>query len=160
MERIESGEADTSSQVKVLAVASAGGHWVQLTQLAAAWSDMDVTYATTSNGHTPDAYSTEILPDANLDDKLGLVKLAWVTLRLIRRVRPDVVVSTGAAPGFFAIVFAKVLLGAKTVWVDSVANAERMSVSGRWVKRFADEWLVQWPDLAATSGASFKGSVL
>lgn len=51
--------------------------------------------------------------------------------------RPDIVISTGAAPGFFALLFGK-LLGARTIWIDSIANAEQLSVSGQKVKLFAD----------------------
>ena len=45
------------------------------------------------------------------------------------RLRPDVVITTGAAPGYFAVRIGK-LLGARVVWVDSIANAEELSLSG------------------------------
>ena len=35
---------------RIMAVASAGGHWVQLMRLRPAWQDMDVTYVTTDSG--------------------------------------------------------------------------------------------------------------
>ena len=44
-------------------------------------------------------------------------------LGLLLRHRPDVIVTTGAAPGYFALRFGK-LLGARTIWIDSMANAE------------------------------------
>ena len=75
------------------------------------------------------------------------------------RHRPDVVLSTGAAPGFFAILFGK-LLGARTIWVDSIANAEQLSLSGKKAGRFADLWLTQWPHLAQPGGPLYKGSVI
>jgi hypothetical protein len=33
------------------------------------------------------------------------------------------------------------------VWIDSITNVERISLSGRMVRRIADLFLVQWPDL-------------
>jgi UDP-N-acetylglucosamine:LPS N-acetylglucosamine transferase len=78
---------------------------------------------------------------------------------LILKVRPDVVVSTGAAPGYFAVRFGR-LFGASTIWVDSVANVEELSMSGQMAGRCAHVWLTQWPHLARDGGPMFLGSVL
>ncbi len=83
------------------------------------------------------------------------IKMAW----MIIRERPDVIVSTGAAPGFFAIVYGK-LLGKKTIWVDSIANAEALSLSGSKLARHADLWLTQWKHLATPQGPHYFGNVL
>ena len=40
------------------------------------------------------------------------------------------------------------LFGAKVIWIDSITNVERISLSGRMVRYIADLFLVQWPDLA------------
>jgi hypothetical protein len=52
------------------------------------------------------------------------------------------------------------LLGARTIWIDSIANAEQLSVSGAKVKPFADLWLTQWPHLVTKDGPDYKGAVL
>jgi hypothetical protein len=41
------------------------------------------------------------------------------------------------------------MYGAKVVWIDSVTNVERISLSGRMVRHIADLFLVQWPELAS-----------
>jgi UDP-N-acetylglucosamine:LPS N-acetylglucosamine transferase len=92
-------------------------------------------------------------------DKLGLIKLAFSVLRQVIAIRPEVVISTGAAPGFFAILFGK-LLGAKTIWVDSIANADELSVAGKKVKPWADLWLTQWEHLQSDKGPKYYGSIL
>jgi hypothetical protein len=46
------------------------------------------------------------------------------------------------------------------VWIDSIANAERMSSSGLQARRFAHVWLTQWPALAVAGGPSYWGEVL
>lgn len=146
---------------KVLLVASHGGHWVQLRKMAPAFDGMDVHYMTTTPGVREEvsAASLSVVPDANLDEKLRLILLAVKVLWVIIRLRPNIVISTGAAPGFFALMFGK-LFGAKTIWVDSIANVEQLSVSGQKVKRFADLWLTQWKHLAKPNGPYYKGGVL
>jgi hypothetical protein len=69
------------------------------------------------------------------------------------------VISTGAAPGYFALRFGK-LIRARTIWLDSIANAEELSTAGKKVQRYADLWLTQWTHLATTAGPRFGGAVL
>ena len=60
---------------------------------------------------------------------------------------------------FFGVFFGR-LLGARTIWVDSIANADELSLSGRKAGRFAHLWLTQWPELARAQGPHYQGAVL
>ncbi len=100
-----------------------------------------------------------VVPDANRWNKLRVLYLALVMLKHVLVIRPDVIVSTGAAPGFFAILFGK-KLGAKTIWLDSIANVDELSLSGKKVKKYADLWLTQWEHLATPEGPRYVGAVL
>jgi hypothetical protein len=81
-------------------------------------------------------------------------------LYIILRERPDVIISTGAAPGYFALWIGRRLLGARTIWIDSIANVDRLSLAGAKAGRVADLWLTQWPHLAKPGGPAFAGAVL
>ncbi|GAJ24098.1 unnamed protein product, partial [marine sediment metagenome] len=91
---------------------------------------------------------------------LSLLKLALRLAVIILRERPDVVISTGAAPGYLAIRLAKLLTRARTIWLDSIAETNDLSLSGIKGRRYADLWLTQWPELAQTNGPDYKGNVL
>lgn len=81
-------------------------------------------------------------------------------LGIYLRFRPDTVVTTGAAPGLIAIFLGK-LLGATTIWIDSMANCDEMSLSGRLAERYCDLWLTQWPHLLRNdSKLKYFGAVL
>ena len=146
---------------RVLAIASGGGHWVQLLRLRPAFEGCDVAYVTVQASYAEEVQGSRFykVTDATRWSRWDLlrmiVEIAWIVLRE----RPNVVVSTGAAPGVVALRVGK-WLGARTVWLDSIANVERMSMSGQRVHGFADLRLSQWPDVAADEGASFKGAVL
>ncbi|QJE97062.1 UDP-N-acetylglucosamine--LPS N-acetylglucosamine transferase [Luteolibacter luteus] len=146
---------------KVLALASGGGHWVQLLRLRPAFEGCDVVFATAKEGYRSDVGEAQfrVIVDANRSNKIGLLKSLWSVFMLLRRERPDVVVSTGAAPGFFALRIGK-LMGMRTVWVDSIANAEELSMSGAQAGGCADLWLTQWPHLARKEGPTCMGNVL
>jgi hypothetical protein len=150
-----------NSKGKILAVASGGGHWVQLHRMAPAFVGFDVVYVTVHPEYrlqVPDS-KFYCVNDATRWSKLALVvqalRIAWI----IGKERPEVVISTGAAPGYFAVRFGR-LFRARTVWIDSMANIEEMSMSGSHVGRHADLWLTQWPHLAKAGGPQYGGSVL
>lgn len=148
-------------RTRIVALSSSGGHWVQLLRLRPAFDDCDVTYATTRTGYRSDIERGHfcVIPDCNREEALRVLWCAVRIVALLVRVRPDVVISTGAAPGFLAVRLGR-WLGARTIWVDSVANADELSMAGRMAGPHSDLWLTQWSHLAAESGPKFFGSVL
>ncbi len=147
---------------RVMAVASAGGHWTQLLRLRPAWDGLDVSYLTTDKADVGLLQATDRVwrvNDANRWDKIGVIRMAIRILWVLARERPMVIISTGAAPGYFALRFGR-WIGARTVWIDSIANAEELSLTGRMAQRYADLWLTQWEHLASVKGPKFAGAVL
>ncbi len=156
----ENSAAAPHKQRKVLAVASGGGHWVQLQRLIPAFEGHRVVYVTINPVYERDVPESKvyIVNDATRWDRVGSLLLALRILWILVRERPQVVVSTGAAPGCFAIILGR-LFGARTIWLDSIANIEQMSMSGVMVRRYSQLWLTQWPHLAAPDGPEFAGKV-
>lgn len=145
----------------ILAISSGGGHWIELLRLKPAFRGHFVVWATVSEAyraHVDDA-PLRVIRDVTRWDRTGAVRTALQVLRILVEVRPDVVVSTGALPGFFGVLFGK-RLGARTIWVDSLANVEELSMSGQKAGRHVDLWLTQWPELARTHGPRYAGTVL
>ena len=151
----------TPRQIRVLALASGGGHWVQLMRLRAAFEGAEVHFATVdaTAGATVAPAPVHLYADANKDTKLRLIKAALQLAVIVLKLRPDVVVSTGAAGGVLAIAIAR-LIGARTMFIDSIANARQLSVSAKLAQKLAHRVLSQWPDVARQSGAEFHGAVL
>lgn len=152
----------SSTHKRILAVASGGGHWVQLLRVMPAFSEHSVVYVTVDRAYRCDVNSDSqfhVINDATRWNKFGLLKMVSRLMLIILRVRPHVIISTGAAPGYFAIRMGK-LMGAKTIWIDSMANVEELSMSGRRIGSYADLWLTQWPHLARPEGPHYKGAVL
>lgn len=145
---------------KLLAVASGGGHWIQLLRLRPAFENSDVTWITTQADYAKDVSGPlHVVRDANMWNKVALVIMFAQVAWLLLRIRPDVVITTGAAPGFAAILFGRVI-GARTIWVDSIANSEVMSGSGAKASRWAHVWLTQWEHLAKPEGPHYWGAVI
>ena len=147
--------------MKIAAVSSGGGHWIELLRLLPAFDGHEVTLITVSDAYREQAGALRFLTvnDATRWNKLALLVQFARLCSILLRLRPQVVVTTGAAPGYFALRIGR-WLGARTVWVDSIANAEELSGAGRRAGRHADLWLTQWEHLAQPGGPRFEGAVL
>ena len=67
--------------------------------------------------------------------------------KIVFKERPDVIITTGSMPIAMVCIVSK-LFSTKVVWVDSIANIEHLSLSGRMVRYVADLFLTQWPHFA------------
>jgi UDP-N-acetylglucosamine:LPS N-acetylglucosamine transferase len=145
-----------------MAIASGGGHWVQMRRIIPAFAGLEVFYVSVDPTSATDVRGCTFyaIRDVSRRDRLGFALLLGQPLRILARERPDVVITTGSAPCLIALGLAKVLLGARTIWIDSIANVERLSSSGRQARRVADVWLTQWQHLARPGGPEYWGAVL
>ena len=96
--------------------------------------------------------------DASAKTKLKLIILSFQLIKIILFNRPKYIISTGAAPGAIAVLFAK-WLPCKTIWIDSIANTKDLSLSGKLVKNHVTIFLTQWENLVDEK-TMFKGALL
>ncbi|MCE8014976.1 oligosaccharide biosynthesis protein Alg14 [Halomonas sp. MCCC 1A17488] len=136
--------------------ASFGGHWAQLKRLAELIECDERLFVSTSREQNSSA--NFYLDDFNVRELWCGARQLPRAMSIVRKSRPDLIVSTGAAPGLL-ILFAGFLMGRKTIWVDSIANSRQLSLSGRAACLFATQVLTQWPELA-TKRVRHLGSLL
>lgn len=149
---------------KILAISSPGGHWIQLNKICNQLEDQcDVVYATPTADYTSStkasAKKVYVITDASADSKLKLIPLTLNILFILIRERPNIIISTGAAPGVMAVLLCK-FLPIKTIWIDSIANVKVLSRSGRMVKKHANLVVTQWEELSDNKHILYRGSVL
>ena len=147
---------------KVLVVASGGGHWIEMRRLEPAYEGLGVTFVSVRSAYEQEVPGHRFYMARNVTrwDRVGIVVLIWQLLAILLRERPEVVITTGSAPGMIALAIAKIVLRSRTMWIDSLANYEEMSTSGKLARHFSDAWLTQWPQLRGRGGPDCWGSVL
>ena len=127
---------------------SSGGHLAQLHRLRPWWSRHERVWVTFD---TPDALA--LLADEpvvwahhpttrNLPNAIRNLGLA---LRVLRRERPDVVVSDGAGVAFPFFLAAK-LVRAKTVYIEVYDRIDSRTLTGRLCAPITDLFCVQWEE--------------
>jgi UDP-N-acetylglucosamine:LPS N-acetylglucosamine transferase len=146
---------------RLLAVASGGGHWIQLLRLRDAFAGFETAYVSMFENYADAVPGARLytIPDASRFDKLSFLKVALKAFWIMVKERPRAVVTTGSAPMLSFILLGR-LMGARTLWIDSVANAERMSSSGRLARKLAHRTVSQWPEVAEAEGVECWGSIL
>lgn len=147
---------------KVLLVCSPGGHLLQLLRLQPAWQGLETIWVTLPAADSDYLLSEErvVLGRGPTNRSLrALLSNLWLAWRVVRRERPDVILSTGAA---LAVPFflAGKLSGAHLIFVESLTRTTSLSLSGRLVRPLSDAFFVQWPDLARLKRARFAGRLL
>lgn len=152
-----------ANKLKICLAASAGGHLSQLLALADSWKGHDTFCVATSEvvrGRLQKHGKTYIVGECNRQHPLQVLSVLLRCIVIALRERPQVVISTGAAAGCLVCFLCK-SIRAKIIWVDSITNVERLSLSGRMVRRIADLFLVQWPELARKyDNVQFAGTVI
>lgn len=144
-----------------MAVASIGGHWVQLLRIARQMEGQyEVVYLCT---HPKCQTMVEgnkfyLMEDYSRWDAWKIVPSFFHLLSIIWREKPKAIMTTGAAPGLMCLLVGKIV-GKKTIWIDSIANVQHLSASGRIASRFASKIYTQWKDLA-TPEVAFAGNIL
>lgn len=151
-----------SSDAEVLLVCSTGGHLLQLSALRDAWDDVPHVWVTFDKSDARSLLASERVVFAHgptnrsIKNLLRNGLLAW---RVVRRLRPRVIVTTGAG---VAVPFAWVgrLRGAKVVYVESLSRIDEPSLSCRLIAPVAHRIYAQWPELVQSMPrAQYVGSV-
>lgn len=146
--------------MRIAAIASGGGHWIELQRITPAFEGHEVIYISTHSSYAATVidHIFYAVPDASRWNKMRLLIVMYQVFNVITKIKPDVIISTGAAPGLMGIIIGKIV-GAKTIWLDSIANVDKISLSGKLVLPFADRVYTQWPDLV-TDKIKYAGNVL
>jgi len=138
-----------SRRLKICLAASAGGHLTQLRKIKDCTDGQEIFYVV-STEVVRDSLEKEgrvyVVGECNRQRPWDVIQVLGRCWKAMRTEKPDVVLSTGAAAGCLCCWIGK-LMGSKVIWMDSITNVERVSLSGRLVRRIADVFLVQWPEL-------------
>ena len=129
-------------------IGSSGGYLAHLLLLKPWWENHDRFWVTFDMPDAHDLLQSERVDWAhypttrNLSNLVQNLGLAWCVLR---RERPDVIISTGAAVAFPFFLLGR-LLGVKTVFIEVYDRIDNASLTGRLCAPLSSRFLVQWED--------------
>jgi len=161
--------------MKICLTCAAGGHLNQLLNIIDAFRGHDIFFITTKSETTIEldkiakTYYTKDSPKPLKLVNMGFIRLtfvfytlfiSWPCFKILIREKPDVIVSTGGSPTI-CLCFLSKLMGIKIVYIESLARIDDLSVTGKYVYKIADLFLVQWEQLSKKYGkAKYWGRVI
>lgn len=134
---------------RIALVGSSGGHLAHLLALREYWESKDHFWVTFDTADAASALDGERVywchhpTNRNLPNLVRNTLLAW---RILRRERPDAIISSGAAVAVPFFWLGRLLFGAKTVFIEVIDRVESPTLTGRLVAPVSSAVLVQWPE--------------
>lgn len=141
--------------MKVLFIASTGGHLSELLQLKSLFSKYEysiITEKTKSTLGLQDKYEGKVYYlQFGTKDYLGsyLIKFlgnCFKSLYLYFKLRPKVIVTTGTHTAV-PICYIGKIFGSKIIFIETFANSKTKTLSGKMIYPIADTFIVQWEEM-------------
>jgi UDP-N-acetylglucosamine:LPS N-acetylglucosamine transferase len=142
----------------IVFVSSFGGHSNQLEIIICGLNISKDMYAWVGTEQSDKRYDYYIT-DCSRSSVFSVCKCILASFQLVRKLRPSAVVSTGALPGLI-FGFISSLFCSKFIWVDSVANIEKLSMSGQVAKFIGAKVYTQWEHLEDGASVVYCGAVV
>ncbi|HGJ3037774.1 TPA: PssD/Cps14F family polysaccharide biosynthesis glycosyltransferase [Streptococcus pneumoniae] len=135
--------------MKVCLVGSSGGHLTHLYLLKPFWKDRERFWVTFDKEDARSILENEIFypcyypTNRNLKN---LIKNTILAFKILRKERPDIIVSSGAAVAVPFFYLGKIF-GAKTVYIEVFDRIDAPIMTGKLVYPVTDRFIVQWEEM-------------
>ncbi len=137
---------------KLLFISSTGGHLSEMMQLKSMFNNYDyhiVTEKTKSNLDLKKSYPGKVnylvygTKDHKFTYPFKLLYNCFKSLFLYFRIHPDYIITTGAHTAGPMCYIGKIF-GSRIIYIETFANIDTKTITGRMVYPIADKFIVQW----------------
>lgn len=150
---------------KVLFISSTGGHLSEMLQLKDMFNRYDyhiITEKTKSNLSLKDKYPNKVnyliygTKDHPLTYPFKLLANCFKSLYFYFKIHPDYIITTGAHTAGPMCLIGKIF-GSKVIYIETFANINTKTITGRLLYPFADMFIVQWHSMKKNYKDSIEG---
>lgn len=134
--------------MKVALVGSSGGHLTHLYMLRPFWENKERFWVTFDKEDANSLLVNEKMypcfypTNRNLKNLVKNTVVAW---RVLRKERPDIIISSGAAVAVPFFYLGK-LFGAKLIYIEVFDRIDKPTLTGKLVYPIVDKFIVQWEE--------------
>lgn len=135
--------------MKICLTGSSGGHLTHLYMLKPFWQEHERFWVTFDKADAQSLLQDEKMypcyypTNRNIKNLLRNTVVAW---KVLRKEKPDLIISTGAAVAVPFFYLGK-LFGIKTVYVEVFDRIDKPTLSGKLVYPATDLFVVQWEEM-------------
>lgn len=135
--------------MKICLVGSSGGHLNHLYLLKPIWQNEDRFWVTFDQTNSRSLLGDETIYPAYYPSNRSIKALfinTWRAFRILRKEKPDLIVSSGAAPAIPFFYLGKIM-GAKLIYIEVFDRINKPTISGKLCYPIADKFIVQWEEM-------------
>ncbi|MBI1694381.1 polysaccharide biosynthesis protein [Lactobacillus crispatus] len=136
--------------MRILFTCSSGGHLEELLQLKKIIKENESYLLTEANQLKKETFNRIFtVKQINRKEKfffLHFIELIFYSFFVYKKIKPDVIISTGALVTVPISIIAK-LFHKKVIYIESFARIYKPSLTGKIMYKFADVFIVQWKEL-------------
>ena len=132
--------------MKICIVSSCGGHLTEVRTLKPTYERLDHFYVINDRIALPDDMRARTYFIKHAERDWLTVLNFWEAWHILRKEKPNLILSTGAGP---VVPFALVgkLLRVPTIFIETITRVRHPSLTGRIMYRLADRLFYQWNSL-------------
>lgn len=143
------------NKVRVLFISSTGGHLSEMMRLSPLFKKYNYFIITEKDESTKmlaKKYEKKVFyllygtKDHKIIYPFKLLINCFKSLYLYLKIRPKYIITTGAHTAGPMCCIGKIL-GSKIIYIESFANIETKTITGRLIYHFADLFIVQWEEM-------------
>jgi beta-1,4-N-acetylglucosaminyltransferase len=136
---------------RICFTASLGGHLEEIARLMELGSQYDVFLVTEKGGFIELNVCRRVYYLRHINRKeimfiLKFINIFFQSFYILRKEKPDYIISTGALATFPISVLGK-LMGKRVIYIESFARVDTASLTGKLMYKIADLFIVQWEDM-------------
>lgn len=150
------------NDLKICLVGSSGGHLTHLYMLKDFWKDNDRFWVTFNKEDANSILKNENIYYCHFPTNRNiknLIKNTFLAIKLLKKEKPDLIISSGAAVAVPFFYFGK-LFGAKTIYIEVFDRINKPTITGKLVYPVTDKFIVQWEGMKEVyPKAIFLGSI-
>ena len=138
----------SKENLKVCLVGSSGGHLTHLYMLKPFWENKDRFWVTFDKQDAKSILKDERMypcyypTNRNIKNLIRYIGVAW---KVLRKEKPDVIISSGAAVAVPFFYLGK-LFGKKLIYIEVFDRIDKPTMTGKMVYPIVDKFIVQWEE--------------
>ena len=136
-------------KLKICLVGSSGGHLTHLYMLKPFWNDKERFWVTFDKEDARSLLQGEKMYSCYYPSNRSIKALIINTVKAIKiiyRERPDLIISSGAAPAIPFFYIGK-LFGAKMIYIEVFDRINKPTITGKIVYPVTDKFIVEWEEM-------------
>ena len=138
-----------NKKIKICLVGSSGGHLTHLYMLKPFWQDKERFCVTFDKEDARSLLKNEKIYPAYYPSNRSIKALiinSWRAIKILRKEKPDLIISSGAAPAIPFFWIGKIM-GTKNIYIEVFDRIDSSTISGKLCYPVSDRFIVEWEEM-------------